>query len=1702
MSTINPETTQADASSTDEWQADFPYPGLRPFKADEGVKFFGRRNQVTELLSRLAGKNQAVFIVGPSGCGKSSIVRPGLFDALEVGRLPSAVGRWNFVDFKPGSDPLLNLCQAIRSSLPEIVEKQKDESTTLNYLSTTGGLRDVLNLRNVNDNSFTLLLADQFEEVLPDQSDRQVPDSNLRFIRALTELFYNPLPGVFLVFTMRSDYIGDCTAFNELPDVINSTQYLVKPMDGADLRSALSTPAEERGIEVEPALIQRIIDDIQIEKNNDYERGFDLLPLAQHVMSRIWKKAVPKGVDPCEQWYEFEPDSEDVFTLRLQHYIDIGTLSGALNQHANEIYKYSRIKDTKQKELLQRITEVILKRITRRTSDGKYIRSPTGKSKLVKLCLEFESKRPGGSSTEAVKDGLDLVLEKLSAEGCCFLALDNEAGSSGKRVNIGHEALIRQWAKLREWTKEEARVAWVYKTLLSYTNVWIENGKSANGKGIVDGHDLDDLITWDKQKVFNEKWALRYGGQYKDAQSCLEASKHKRESALRSKLLKRAITGIVVLGIIVFAVIYNNSQNYIKEADILIEEADILIEKADTWRQRTEATQLASEAIRTRNNHPQYSARLAILAAAKSYLAEKDHIAPDIRRSIESILQPLPTTSRFVGHQDDILAIAISGDGSKMLTGSADQSAQVWDAKLGWPLVSLRNPNGSGGSGAINDVAFSPDNKFAVTASHNSVSIWEVKSGRQITRLSGTAPISFSPGGKEFIVGGCPVIIYKVAKWEEHLRLPEESCKNDTGVLAAGFGRSISELVVGDWAGNLSLNIFDEDHPKSPPKIISLTGSKKPFRNLERLPSKIHFLISRVSDNELMVTVDKNMTANIWDLNKGANSGEYLLASVQINKHFVFGLDLSADGKTIALAIDSGEVVLLDVPSIIKFKSKLSLDKVTPLSDIPGTVYSVGKHRGHAKDIVFSSDGEWVTSVGADGVIMKTRVTTGEMKRRFIMHKRTLSSVTQSPGGNSIITTSHDGSAMIWGAENMAHKKTLSIGHTGFAYSVEVSPDGEKVVTTDANGIIKLWDSMNGELIATFPIQNDRVYDASFSPNGETVVAVGKNNVISVWDITGCKSNTDCPMPQIAAIPHPISSGILAAEFGNDNDVVVTASTDGRIRLWDVPGASFKTGGKPPGRPSELVDLALDSERGLVAAASYDGNAWVWNMNFNSPPVAFNHSKFTPQANPVTAVVFVPNFERQQNEQSNSTTTSIPDILVSGDSRGNVLIWNKGAGSEPRVLPNFGSEVFDLKYDPLSRALAIALENGKVVLWNMEKHYGENLFLGGKIFGLSFDPRGTTLYMSSSTGEIRKWAFRKKPTDSIWDYRSGGRLNVDLLGSNPIMTAAYINDGDLLVADIGGQVTRWKSNQTGTDNTTDLYRDGNSMKSFSTTMRNVQLLKKKPISDGVLSISQERTGTRKVSMDYWILHDTNTSGDVVRKFSREFDKLIIDVEFSPAGDKLLLKHDKFRYSLWELDDDSGFKEIQDKLLQNTRIELAVFDAKGASIIAVPPINDSDGAGFRYDISSKQQIPLNIDFYDHHPGERIEALHISPTGQYLLTIGSKEKVNVWTSSNGQFGLVDSYAKGKGHTLGIVLDKAEKSLLIFTQAKAIHHEINDFTKKSDNEVVDLLVDVTDNNIALNPEECDLILSDKLLAFEVGNIESVKNLLDNFEYNCPTN
>jgi MoxR-like ATPase len=196
-----------------------PYPGLRPFEVDESHLFFGRDEQIDELLQRLHA-TRFLAVVGPSGCGKSSLVRAGMIAALGAGFMVAAGARWQITIMRPESHPMHSLAKALVGQAGIGAEEAEKEIAT-GFLEATlrrGPLGVVEALRDTPLPAATnlLILVDQFEEIFRFEREGGRDEADAFVSLLLATARQQEVP-VYVVITMRSDFFGDCAIFEGLP---------------------------------------------------------------------------------------------------------------------------------------------------------------------------------------------------------------------------------------------------------------------------------------------------------------------------------------------------------------------------------------------------------------------------------------------------------------------------------------------------------------------------------------------------------------------------------------------------------------------------------------------------------------------------------------------------------------------------------------------------------------------------------------------------------------------------------------------------------------------------------------------------------------------------------------------------------------------------------------------------------------------------------------------------------------------------------------------------------------------------------------------------------------------------------------------------------------------------------------------------------------------------------------------------------------------------------------------------------------------------------------------------------------------------------------------------------------------------------------------------------------------------------------------
>ena len=261
-----------------------PFRGLLPFEEEHAALFFGRDREIGDVAARLEHR-RLLAVTGVSGSGKSSLVRAGVIPMLKAGLIPSLGNRLHVATMKPGAGPLAELRRQLAAALDREVAAET-------LTRTTYGLVDAV--KPLAPEESLLVLVDQFEEIFQYRKDHLARDEGAeadRFVTLLLRAVKQTEVPIYVILTMRSDYLGACATFRGLPEALNDGHYLVPRMTRHQLQEAIESPLEIAGAAIHPAVVQELLNRCAEEP--------DHLPVLQHLLKRMFEESTPGIASPA-----------------------------------------------------------------------------------------------------------------------------------------------------------------------------------------------------------------------------------------------------------------------------------------------------------------------------------------------------------------------------------------------------------------------------------------------------------------------------------------------------------------------------------------------------------------------------------------------------------------------------------------------------------------------------------------------------------------------------------------------------------------------------------------------------------------------------------------------------------------------------------------------------------------------------------------------------------------------------------------------------------------------------------------------------------------------------------------------------------------------------------------------------------------------------------------------------------------------------------------------------------------------------------------------------------------------------------------------------------------------------------------------------------------------------------------------------------
>jgi energy-coupling factor transporter ATP-binding protein EcfA2 len=467
-----------------------PFPGLRPFTREESHLFFGREGQSKSVLTSLKS-NHFVAVIGASGSGKSSLIYCGVIPALQNASEES----WVAVTARPGTNPVRNLVSAISGSIGNGDFEGTHEQLVSGALSIHEWIRGVLPAGQK-----MLLVIDQFEEIFRYRSTRLTSSEHEevgRFVELIHDACTVGSDVVSVVLTMRSDFIGECSVYQDLTTLINKSNYLVPQMTREDFRRAIEGPVKVGGATIDPDLVEQLLDEIG--------DNTDQLPVLQHSLMRTW-----------DYWMLQNDPGKPVST---GDYEAIGRMEKALSDHANEAYE-------ELDENQRMICEHLFKTITEKGGDNRGVRRPSGVRRVAEI-------------SRSTPEEIIRIADVFRSGSRTFLTPYSPVELNEESViDISHESLMRIWDRLRLWVDEEASSVQMYRRISEAAALY-----QAGGAGLWRPPDLQLALNWREKQQPTLTWAVQYHPAFERAMVFLDtsASEFRKEEENKIRLQRRRL---------------------------------------------------------------------------------------------------------------------------------------------------------------------------------------------------------------------------------------------------------------------------------------------------------------------------------------------------------------------------------------------------------------------------------------------------------------------------------------------------------------------------------------------------------------------------------------------------------------------------------------------------------------------------------------------------------------------------------------------------------------------------------------------------------------------------------------------------------------------------------------------------------------------------------------------------------------------------------------------------------------------------------------------------------------------------------------------------------------------------------------------------------------------------------------------------------
>lgn len=700
-------------------------------------------------------------------------------------------------------------------------------------------------------------------------------------------------------------------------------------------------------------------------------------------------------------------------------------------------------------------------------------------------------------------------------------------------------------------------------------------------------------------------------------------------------------------------------------------------------------------------------------------------------------------------------------------------------------------------------------------------------------------------------------------------------------------------------------------------------------------------------DNTRFVTGSRDGYARLWDRATGQ-----VLATFDHEKHPVHAAAISPDGKILATGSEDpkGFIKLWDLETHLPIKREFKdSNRKTPFD------------QGHTEgvlSITFSKDGRRLLTSSYDKTARLWDLESGHQLRRFWGHNWWVWDASFSSDERRIVTASQDGTAVIWSVET-GEKGAPFTGHQGPVYSAHFSPDEKSshVVSSGYDRRILLWKPedivpydfskiVSGQKIeppsyVAFDGHQESVQSAQFSDDGAMIISASHDNTVKLWDVESAKAIKTF---------RGHDGWVQSATLLKDGKWILSASHDAQLKLWNIAGyAEIRTlkGRVLAEHVDAVLDVSFSKDGKRLVTASRDKTAISWDVSTGKPDKEFTEG----HAFLASSAIFLP-------DQKRLATAAVDN---------SVRIWDIQTGTEHKRFEHTGrSAAIDVSAD--SRLLLTGSDKQTVRIWNIET---------GKLIR----------EMPGHKSEVSAVAFTKdmrycasgdaRGRCMLWEVASGKLLHRLEGHTRRITSLHFLPDGKTLLSASGDNTVGHWDVDTGKENRKQILKHPDAVLSMDLFENGTKAVTS--CADGLVRIWDVTTPKviQTVQPDKGLINSVSVSFDNKRLLTANVQERVIQLWALDTGNELQIpgRNGKLHPFL-------DFKS------RGGMLWTAVFSPYHDSILTI----GGRDARLWNGVTAQQVMAF-------HPHGVVASASFSPDGKWLVTGSWDNSAKIWNTQTG-------------------------------------------------------------------------------------------------------